>query len=330
MSQSTCMNPLCDGKSVSKGYCNPCYQRLRRTGNPNGLRCTRCGEYIWLRKPRGWRSQTYCSPDCMTGCKNPSCTATDLDRNGYCASCYMRYIRFGDADGKRCETCGNPLWLSEHRGARYCSPECRPRCAIPECGKPVKAFGLCATHRYRQLHGVPLESPIRETFAEMIPCRVCGADPATWDMSRQHFNSLCSPRCIHLAQVSVRRPRETRCQKCGARIDLMAITRGGHLVKADTKLCVNCRERPTRVRVNRKKLWDAQGGICAICGLQLDLTAKHPNAMAAVGDHIVPLARGGANAERNIALTHSLCNILKGSRLMSEIDQSKMADRIRL
>lgn len=37
-------------------------------------------------------------------------------------------------------------------------------------------------------------------------------------------------------------------------------------------------------------------------------------------DHIVPLARGGAHSNENLAPTHDVCNLRKGDRLLAELD----------
>lgn len=60
-------------------------------------------------------------------------------------------------------------------------------------------------------------------------------------------------------------------------------------------------------RVYRAKVWDRDGGVCYLCGLSADPNNWHL-------DHIVPLARGGAHAYRNVAVTHPACNLSKGTK----------------
>ena len=53
------------------------------------------------------------------------------------------------------------------------------------------------------------------------------------------------------------------------------------------------------------------GMVCHICGGEIaDRTDLH-------FDHVIPLARGGAHAERNIRPSHAFCNLSKGARLIT-------------
>lgn len=72
----------------------------------------------------------------------------------------------------------------------------------------------------------------------------------------------------------------------------------------------NARKRAARVgRVSYKRIWERDQGICYICGLKVERESCH-------FDHIVPLAKGGAHSESNIAVTHSWCNQQKGAKLV--------------
>lgn len=51
---------------------------------------------------------------------------------------------------------------------------------------------------------------------------------------------------------------------------------------------------------------------CYLCGQQLDEDTHF--------DHIVPLARGGAHCNANLAPTHPACNWRKSDRFLSELD----------
>lgn len=50
---------------------------------------------------------------------------------------------------------------------------------------------------------------------------------------------------------------------------------------------------------------------CYLCGKLLDGEVHL--------DHIIPLARGGAHSQDNLAPTHATCNLRKGDRLLSEL-----------
>lgn len=51
----------------------------------------------------------------------------------------------------------------------------------------------------------------------------------------------------------------------------------------------------------------AQNGRCFYCGGKLDLERIHV-------DHVIPLAKGGRNDGKNIAIVHPECNLKKGAR----------------
>ena len=53
------------------------------------------------------------------------------------------------------------------------------------------------------------------------------------------------------------------------------------------------------------------GMVCHICGGEI------ANRSDLHFDHVIPLARGGAHAERNIKPSHAVCNMRKGARLLA-------------
>jgi 5-methylcytosine-specific restriction endonuclease McrA len=58
--------------------------------------------------------------------------------------------------------------------------------------------------------------------------------------------------------------------------------------------------------VNRKVVYERDGGVCGVCGLSV---AKREMSL----DHIRPLSKGGEHSYRNIQLTHGRCNSSKGA-----------------
>lgn len=89
-----------------------------------------------------------------------------------------------------------------------------------------------------------------------------------------------------------------------------------------------------------KKFYDSQNGICPLCGLSLnvELMEYEEWAMSHLKkispqrvrgridlniDHIIPLAKGGADKNRNKQLVHTFCNSKKGDMLPEEYEQIK-------
>lgn len=67
--------------------------------------------------------------------------------------------------------------------------------------------------------------------------------------------------------------------------------------------------------VDLNLLWIRQCAICAICDSRIDRSLAHPDPMSRSLDHIVPLAKGGTHEQSNLAWTHLVCNLRKGTRL---------------
>lgn len=59
--------------------------------------------------------------------------------------------------------------------------------------------------------------------------------------------------------------------------------------------------------VNRWDVWVRDGGICHLCGDTADVDDWH-------ADHVIPLARGGADSYQNLAVSHVRCNTSKQAR----------------
>lgn len=58
---------------------------------------------------------------------------------------------------------------------------------------------------------------------------------------------------------------------------------------------------------------------CHICGQAVDYTLPHTDPMSFVVDHIIPLAKGGADTMKNKAAAHRECNSKKRARLVAPI-----------
>ena len=61
-------------------------------------------------------------------------------------------------------------------------------------------------------------------------------------------------------------------------------------------------------------LWEAHGGLCGRCELEIDPTLHHSLPGALTIGHIVPISLGGSNDPRNLRPEHSRCNKAAGNR----------------
>lgn len=63
--------------------------------------------------------------------------------------------------------------------------------------------------------------------------------------------------------------------------------------------------------------------VCALCGMPIDKTLKHPDPMSISIDHIIPVAMGGRSTIDNLQATHLICNQSKGKKLFSIKKENK-------
>lgn len=248
---------------------------------------------------------------------------------------------------RTCKGCG--AVVRGRGGKDYCGPECRPRCCIEACEKPVHSSGLCSAHSRRaSRHGDPLTPLLRQPnvgacsidectepsrkrgwcvshysrwrrlgsaegevkkWNKSGPCRVCAAPPAPG------MRQFCSLAC---AQYWYRHegvlPSNPRCARCSTEIELTEKTPAGHRKRSDSKLCRRCKIHH-RTEATPGELALRDGPLCQLCGLEVDLKAVHPDPMRPSVDHIVPRARGGSDEASNNQLTHLRCNQIKSDRI---------------
>lgn len=63
--------------------------------------------------------------------------------------------------------------------------------------------------------------------------------------------------------------------------------------------------------VDYKSILERDGYVCHICGDEVDAGDIH-------FDHIIPLSKGGPHSMDNIAVAHSVCNIRKGAKILTD------------
>lgn len=234
----------------------------------------------------------------------------------------------------------------------YCSPECRPRCSVDGCEKPVHTKGMCSAHATRAARkGDPLTP--RERYPNNGPCEVDGCERpmrkrrmctdhyAIWrrrgevgepfykwadlptclicDKPNGGYRSrkFCSAACQQRYSRHDGRPNNPRCARCAVEIDLQQVHKK-YRNRTDTKLCRRCRAMRSGW-LSPSELAQRDGPSCGICGCDVDLGAKAPDPMRASTDHIIPRARGGSDEPTNQQLAHLWCNQVKSDRIAEPV-----------
>lgn len=77
--------------------------------------------------------------------------------------------------------------------------------------------------------------------------------------------------------------------------------------------------RNTTVRDRDRKAIARTKPPCHICEQPIDYTLPHLDPLAYVVDHVIPLAKGGADLLANKAAAHRACNRTKSDKLADEL-----------
>ncbi len=213
-----------------------------------------------------------------------------------------------------CLTCGARL-IRHMSGSgvagprKYCSIECRPVCAAPDCDTPSRSrSGHCAAHA-AQLRRWGEIRPRR--WATEWVCVVCGVDVPKGSGRRKH----CSSRCQVLdSKYKGNRPKSVPCSQCGIELSLEFDPVKNRFPRADMKMCRRCKYNVHDHNYSVQQLADRDGTDCAICGETVDMAARNPDPFRASIDHKLPRSRGGTNDPQNLQLTHLWCNQVKSDR----------------
>lgn len=208
-------------------------------------------------------------------------------------------------------------------------------CTVGGCGREHRAKGLCSTHWNRR-YGRPSKY--------LITCVVCGAE----HQSARKDGKFCSDECravnyktrgctpplpsrrslARLKMMNASKGRSGRypwvcgtCSWCGG--NFVARRPSGGAARFCSRNCSHyavAARRRARKRGNgaepyaRQEIFRRDGWRCHICRKAVRRSVVAPHPLAPTIDHLVPIARGGADAPWNVATAHFLCNSIKGDR----------------
>lgn len=160
MQKPTCSIEGCSGVVLSRGWCAKHYQRARKHGDPlttrsyvvpgNGT-CRVCGLPAPRRSSRGF-PPLYCSPRCRQA------ASYERRRDTLNAQARIDSAELRSTTLKVCPQCDSTFTPTVTLKQRFCSKQCRRRasrdtqnrtCEASNCGRSVRARGLCSKH-YRR------------------------------------------------------------------------------------------------------------------------------------------------------------------------------------
>lgn len=215
-----------------------------------------------------------------------TCSVDDCDTRAFCRGwCQKHYDRWrltGSPEGRKpdpCVTCDQPVTVPRSgQMPKYCGDDCRPKAQAREWD------GVCA------VCGIPTDG-----FAG--------------------YRKFCSRKCqVEASVYPDGRPASWPCAVCDAPIDFTRVNPSGRRVRADTRVCPDCR-RIDADMLSVQEIAERDGNDCSLCGDPVDMSIKYPDRMAPTRDHIIPYSLGGTHAPENLRLAHLHCNCRKGNRV---------------
>ena len=221
------------------------------------------------------------------GCKN---CYKDIRHNIYS----KRVVKGNANKGKEpCKKCGKYTQLNQDGLCIKCKPKETRRCTI--CNSELtNERTICKSCKEEKK-----KKELEIKYSKKYICQYCGE---IYHMSDNwKGKKYCSIEC--------RNKKENKSKE----------------IKRRTRLITNGEYDDT---ITLKKLYKKYNGVCQICGKKCDyedyvITEKGVHIagnMYPSIDHMIPLAKGGTHTDNNVQLAHRICNSIKSSNIIEEID----------
>lgn len=231
-----------------------------------------------------------------------------------------------------CENCGAPT--PNRPNSRFCMA---PQCRRVHHGERAKRYQRAYAAKHGRSHShrndTPTArrpcslcgSPLRGTWKDEPVCRGCRGQHPERSRSRRH---AAARRKLAKAAKGTRSTwvwAQGTCRKCGesfVRHGTPSSFCGSGCSRSD-RAVRRAREREgiRLTDARRLEVHERYGWTCYLCGLPANREATRADWDRAVVDHIVALARGGANHPDNWATAHHLCNSQKRDLSLEEFWQ---------
>lgn len=164
MPNLTCSADDCTRPAERREWCNAHYRRLLRAGAlPARVgACKGCGDRF---------------PVMPTGVIPSLCEACRPKARTTCMTCDIEIPRSGVTGQVR----------------KYCSDDCKPRCAVEGCNKPIRKFTWCGKHYSMWWAYGDADIEPNHKWADTWRCLTCGnTSKSTWKTQRRSF---CTEPC---------------------------------------------------------------------------------------------------------------------------------------
>ena len=191
-----------------------------------------------------------------------------------------RYDKGGYRDHV-CESCGKGF-RSRKNVQRFCSPECHDVWRREQARQRL----LPVLHEKPSRHAMKLVR--MDTRAE----------------PREYVRLFVGGSCLRCGKLFVADAPSAEAKYCSA----ACLARAGRSRRRARKRQVEHQE------YRRADIFVRDNWRCHLCGKKINPRLEPNHLMGATLDHIVPLARGGADASHNVAPAHRLCNSIKSDR----------------
>lgn len=208
-----------------------------------------------------------------------------------------------------CWTCQSQF-QAVRSNQHYCSPPCRAKGAYaPRCAVAVERCRRCA-----QLFVMRNHAGIASTCEACRPAEKRDANRTR----EQQIKALTGTRraaawdAENTDRVRVRQAEASRRRErvLPARQRYPESFRQRDQLRRD-RLATAPEKRPYL----REEIYARDQWICQLCAKPVDPTRSHPDLLCASIDHRIPIARGGADNDENVQLSHLICNIRKGTTI---------------
>lgn len=262
-------------------------------------------------------------------CQWPDCDRIADHALGLCKRCHMRARRAGRIDEftappRVCDYCGGLFFTSSRGVNKLCSDVCAQAIRMAR-QQTIRLKSLTVRYCGHCQAVVPWHMVASAEYCS-VTCQQAAWYKRNDDMLKQRareWNAANAEQKRAIGKLYYENNRE--------RTHMMnAAWRAANPEKArEISRNVTARRR-ARLRgvtvedFSLAEIWERDEGICWLCETAIDPLVRWPDPKSVSLKHKVPVSLGGAHSRDNCALAHLGCNLLKGSKLITEAQEFQL------